>query len=324
MKMSSISNKNNVKIMEISEPAARRRINRLQCQIERMNYIFVSLLIFTVVILSISMLAFYRKQVSDIRISKALSEKQNIINGLNESIEDKDKIIAQKESEISLYQDDVVTVVNEYNKLYNDFTATTDMNIELAKQNEEFANTINSDNSELDDLRHRAELYDKYNYAIINQMDENIPDDERRTDITYDQIDTLETLAAENGLSNDAVAFVLAIAMNESRGKEDSKNPNSTATGYCGILDFTGKYLYEDIMGNPEGSYSHDMCYNGYINLELALQYVKYLNDMYGGDIQKIENSYRGYYDAAYDSQLDQNLQRAGKSLYTLHLSADE
>jgi hypothetical protein len=151
-------------------------------------------------------------------------------------------------------------------------------------------------------------------------MDKNLPDEDRRTDITYDQIDTLESLASENGLSDDAVALVLAIAMNESRGQEDSKNPGSTATGYCGILDFTGKYLYEDIMGNPKGSYSHDMCYNGYINLELSLQYIKYLNKMYGGDIMRIVDGYRGYRDAVYDSQLDANLQKAGKSLYTLNL----
>ena len=43
---------------------------------------------------------------------------------------------------------------------------------------------------------------------------------------------------------------------------------------------------------------------------------------MYGGDVVSVVNGYRGYYDAAYDSQLDANLQKAGKSLYTLQLSA--
>jgi hypothetical protein len=200
----------------------------------------------------------------------------------------------------------------------------TEMNTQLAEENANLKNGEVSDNEELNDLRHRAELYDKYNYAIINSMDENLPEDQRRTDITYDQIDMLETLAEENGLSEDAVSLVLAIAMNESRGQEKAKNPHSTATGYCGILDFTGKYLYEDIMGNSEGSYSHDMCYNGYLNLELCLQYIRYLNNMFGGDVTKVVNSYRGYKDYVYDSELDANLQKAGKSLYTLNLSGGD
>jgi hypothetical protein len=34
----------------------------------------------------------------------------------------------------------------------------------------------------------------------------------------------------------------------------------------------------------------------------------------------RIVDGYRGYRDAVYDSQLDANLQKAGKSLYTLNL----
>ena len=304
--------------IETVDSASRRKINRMRYQIERMNFMFICLLIFTLTSISIAAIAFSKKAVADAKYARLLSEKNDIISGLQKGIEDRDNIIAQKDKEITLYQSDIVTCVNEYNKIYNDFIATSNMNVALANQNKTLAN-----NTELEELRHRAELYDKYNYAIINQMDENLPEDEKRTDITYDQIDTLESLAHQNGLSDDAVAFVLAIAMNESRGKEDAKNPRSTATGYCGILDSTGQYLYETIMGNPKGSYTHEMAYNGYINLELSLQYIKYLNDMYGGDIQKIENGYRGYYDALYDSQLDANLRRAGKSLYSLQLGGD-
>jgi hypothetical protein len=307
----------------VTDPVARRKLNKMRNTMERMNYIVISLLIFSVVCIGTTIITFSNHTVVNTEHGNQVAEMEAVIDGLSKSIEDRDKVIAQKESEIELYQNDIVTVVNEYNTLYNDTMALTEMNVQLAKDNEELANKANSDNEELEDLRHRAELYDKYNYAIINQMDPNLPEDQKRTDITYDQIETLEALAAENGLSEDAVALVLSIAMNESRGQEDAKNPNSTATGYCGILNTTGKYLYEDLMGNPAGSYSHDMCYNGYINLELSLQYIKYLNDMYGGDILRVVNGYRGYYDAAYDSQLDANLQRGGKSLYTLSLGGD-
>lgn len=308
----------------VSDPdTARRRIKRLRGSLERATYITIVFMILSGVCIAATIISFTKFNSYDNKYAAELAKKDSIIEGLNKSIETKDETIKQKESEIALYQDDIVTVVNVFNDLYNDFTAMTNMNAKLAKDNEDLANKANTDNAELEDLRHRAELYDKYDYSIINTMDPNLPDDQRRTDITYDQIDMLESLAAENGLSEDAVALVLAIAMNESRGQEDSKNPNSTATGYCGILNTTGKYLYEDIMGNPAGSYSHDMAYNGYINLELSLQYIKYLNDMYGGDVLRVVNGYRGYYDATYDSALDSNLQKAGKSLYTLNLGGD-
>lgn len=292
-------------------------------KIHRLRYISVASGIIAAVALATTVITFSKQGLIVLNHQREISQLEATLSGLNKGIEDRDKVIAEKESEIELYQQDIVTVVNEYNTLYNDFMALTDMNVALAKDNAELSNQENNENAELNDLRHRAELYEKYDYAIINSMDENLPEEDRRTDITYDQIDTLEALAAENGLSEDAVSLVLAIAMNESRGQEKAKNPYSTATGYCGILNTTGKYLYEDIMGNPRGSYSHDMCYNGYINLELSLQYIKYLNDMYGGDVMRVVNGYRGYCDAAYDSALDANLQKAGKSLYTLQLGGD-
>ena len=303
--------------------ATRRRLNRMHNTLERARWITISIIVIAAICLTSTVLAFSKYGETEKEYDSNISYYMDIIDGLEKGIEDRDKVIAQKNNEIGLYQDDIVTVVNEYNKLYNDFTAMTDMNVELTEKDKEIAAQANVDNTELNDLRHRAELYEKYNYSIINSMDQNLPEDQKRTDITYDQIATLEELAKENGLSEDAVSLVLAIAMNESRGNEDAKNPNSTATGYCGILNTTGRYLYEDLMGNEKGSYNHDMCYNGYINLELSLQYIKYLNDMYGGDVLSVVNGYRGYYDAAYDSQLDANLQKAGKSLYTLHLSAE-
>jgi hypothetical protein len=288
-------------------------IYKMKQNIHRFRYLSIAASIAAVVFFVTTVLAIHRLGTIEKELQNNTFFNSTRIMGLENTVEEQD-------GEIKSYQDDIVTVVNAYNSLYNDFVGMSQANAELLNQNSEIVNQTNTDNSELEDLRHRAELYDKYDYAIINSMDKNLPDEDRRTDITYDQIDTLESLAAQNGLSDDAVALVLAIAMNESRGQEDSKNPGSTATGYCGILDFTGKYLYEDIMGNPTGSYSHDMCYNGYINLELSLQYIKYLNKMYGGDIMRIVDGYRGYRDAVYDSQLDANLQKAGKSLYTLNL----
>ena len=244
------------------------------------------------------------------------------------SIRDNSAEVKAYETEIQGLKDkttelnqDIVFMTNEYNKLYNDFTALTNTCAAEKAQVDNLMQYYDSENEEYKMLKNRAELYDKYDYAFVNQMDGNLPVEDLRTDITYDQVATLEQLAHDNGLSDDAVKLVLAIAMNESRGQEASKNPYSTATGYCGILDFTGKFVYEELMGNPKDSYTHDMAYNGYLNLEMSLMYIKYLNAMYNGDVEQIIKEYRGCYDADYFYNIEANLNRADSSIYSLVLA---
>jgi uncharacterized alpha/beta hydrolase family protein len=46
-------------------------------------------------------------------------------------------------------------------------------------------------------------------------------------------------------------------------------------------------------MGNPSGSYSHDMALDGYTNIEIVANYIKYLKDHYGS-VEVMINGYSG------------------------------
>jgi hypothetical protein len=219
------------------------------------------------------------------------------------------------------YENKIMCIANHYNNLYNDFISLSYTTADIDKNNKDIISAAEKQNEEYKELKHRAELYDKYNYAIINQMDKGLADSDRRTDITYDQIDSLERAASRNGLSEDAVALVLAISMNESRGTEVCTSPESTAAGYCGILDTTGEFIYENIMGNAKGSYDHSLAYNGYLNLEMSLMLIDYLNSFYDGDITRIIKGYRGLYDPTYINNIENNLSLGGKSLYSLEIT---
>lgn len=143
---------------------------------------------------------------------------------------------------------------------------------ELDRQNSELVTTLKTQTTELEELRERKELYEKYDYAFVRE-------DGTRTDITFEDVKTLEELAAEEGLGEDTVALILAISRNESQGHADVKNPNSSAAGLCGLLNSTAKYSYETLMANGKGSYRSEYVYDSLTNLEMALAYVAYLKE---------------------------------------------
>lgn len=142
----------------------------------------------------------------------------------------------------------------------------------LDTENSTLTTTLKTQDTELEIFRERDELYDKYEYALVRE-------DGTRTDINYDDIKSLEELAKEEGLGEDAVALVLAISRNESQGYADVKNPNSSAAGLCGLLSSTAKYSYETLLANGKGSYDPSYVYDSLTNLKMALAYVAYLKD---------------------------------------------
>lgn len=143
---------------------------------------------------------------------------------------------------------------------------------ELDEQNSELVSALKTNETELDEFKEKEELYDKYDYALVR-------DDNTRTDIDYSDIKTLEELAAEEGLGEDAVALVLAISRNESQGYADVKNSTSSAAGLCGLLKSTATYSYEVLLGYGSGSYKFEYVYDSLTNLEMALAYVAYLKE---------------------------------------------
>jgi hypothetical protein len=168
---------------------------------------------------------------------------------------------------------------------------------------------LSTQQEELDELREREELYDKYDYAIIRT-------DGSRTDIDYTDIMTLEELAKQEGLGEDAVSLVLAISVNESKGFADVKNPNSSAAGLCGLLSSTAKYSYEVLLDNGKGTYKSSYVYDSLTNLEMALYYIAYLKENTNSNYELLV-AYRGMDDPHYMAVIQKY---TGKSIYALDI----
>ena len=208
----------------------------------------------------------------------------------------------------------VANLESELKNQKTEYEKLAKVSVDLDTQNKELVDQINSQNEELEKLEARAELYDKYEYAIVRE-------DNTRTDITYEEIDTLESLAKERNMGEDAVTLVMAIAMNESNGIEDAKNPDSTATVFGGLLAGTAKYIYENEMDSPEGDYNHKvMAKDGELNLQISLCLVDYLADQNNRNPIRTVNNYRGLIDKAYLAKLDNNLAKVNKTLNKLNI----
>ena len=174
-------------------------------------------------------------------------------------------------------------------------------NISLVKSNDEYFNLIQQ-------YEEREELFDKYEYAIQRTNG-------TRTDITYDQLKTLELLAEEKDVDTD---LVLSITMVESSGIEDAVSTESTARGYGQILAGTGKMVYEKLM--KEGKYNHDYALNGNTNLRMMVYYLRYLEDNNITMYATIKG-YRGEGGSILDDyivKINNYLKYSGKSVSTL------
>jgi len=164
---------------------------------------------------------------------------------------------------------------------------------------------------ELDELKEREELYDKYEYALISI------DNGERTDVDYNDIKSLQELAKEEGLGEDAVGLVLAIANNESHGIASVKNANSSAAGLTGLLRSTAKYSWEVLLDNGVGTYSEEYVYDSENNLRMSMAYIAYLKENTSSNYNLLV-AYRGdSNDSAWFSNIENYM---GKSISSLDL----
>lgn len=131
-------------------------------------------------------------------------------------------------------------------------------------------------------------LNHKYNEtkAMLNQKEEQIEFLERTPTVDIGVLDKIEKLryVVDAGISTDLILyadeqcrewnlhpqFLWAVVELESKFDPNADNlAGSSARGLGQILKGTGKYLWEDILGNPKGSYYHDMAYDPYVNIQL-------------------------------------------------------
>ena len=157
----------------------------------------------------------------------------------------------------------------------------------IDNQNIELVNQYNEVSEKLTDLEAREELYDKYSYAINYRG--------QRTDITYEQLQTVERVCEENDVDPD---LLLGVILTESGGNEKAKNSSSTAMGYGQLLQGTAKRVYEKYM-DKDDTYKHDYALDGNLNIEMAAVYLGELIKT-KGSVREALYSYRGLRDDNY------------------------
>ena len=218
-------------------------------------------------------------------------------NNLKDTVKFQNRTIDQLKTDMDSLNTDLNTAKDTISGL-------SDVAVNLEQENTNMKATI----EELETLKQRAELYDKYEYALVRQ-------DGSRTDVDYDYILTLEKLAEQEGLGNDAVALVLAISYNESRGYADLKNSQSSAAGLCGLLKSTAEYSYENLLNY--GSFTPELVYDPLLNLEMAMSYIAYLKENTDSNYELLV-AYRG---DANDKSWFSNIEKhVGKSISKLDI----
>lgn len=221
------------------------------------------------------------------------------------------KISSLKSQNESLTEE-VKLLSKEFDDASNLLADVSEIAVTLDKDNE----TLKEDNLQLQDelnsYKEKQELYDKYDYAIYR-------DNGTRTDITYDNLKSLEELTKEKGMTEESNQLILSIAMTESKGVETAENPVSTATGYGQFLSSTGRFVYTELMGND--SYVHsEIAKNGETNLQMMAYYIDYLDTKYNGNMVAIIDEYRGIHDESYMGKINKYLSTKELTLASIEI----
>lgn len=226
--------------------------------------------------------------------------------------------IVNLSANITSLKADQEEITNKYNlasatnqSLFMDYYYISNENADLKESVNELQNSLSSCETKLAEATEDNNIEADYSYALYDDYG-------NKTDITVDQIKNLKYEATDLGMTQDSVDVALSIAMHESGGQEAVKNPCSTAAGYCGILDTTGKYVWNDIMGND--NYSYSLLFNGEDNLSISLNYIKYLTTIEGDNLSSVLTDYAGLYNQQFLNFVNGYLNRKGKSIYTVKL----
>lgn len=133
---------------------------------------------------------------------------------------------------------------------------------------------------ELNELRNRAELFDKYEYAISYG--------DKRTELTYEEIQYGEDLMVAKGLNPH---LMFGTIMVESAGKPDAVNKDSGATGYGQFLDSTAEWVWTKLLGNS--TYNSNIRKDGIKNIQMMAEYYDFLYAEHGSTF-KVVKQYSG------------------------------
>lgn len=135
---------------------------------------------------------------------------------------------------------------------------------------------------ELNFLYGRKELFDKYEYAVINEVGD-------RTCLTYEQIKLGQDLMLENGYDPN---LLLGTIMVESGGDPSRVNEESGATGLGQFLDESAEFVWCDLMGNDY--YDPEIRKDAESNIKMMACYYDYLYKQEYGDTFNVIKRYSG------------------------------
>lgn len=78
----------------------------------------------------------------------------------------------------------------------------------------------------------------------------------------------------------------------------------SSARGLGGFLESSGRWVYEDLMGNGKNTYDHDMAYDPYIAIEMLVYLLEWMKIEYNGNLEAMIRHYSGDPSGAYYNNL--------------------
>ena len=204
-----------------------------------------------------------------------ISQQNNYIESANEQITSLEKYALE-------IKDDNTQLLDEHTALK---TIVTDMESAYEDREVEFQQQYDELMEKYNNLYDRISVYEKYEYALYDT-------EGNRNDITYDQLVLGEQLMLEKGYDP---GLLFGSIMVESEGHQDAYNSSSGATGYGQFLTDTGKYVYEELLGNGAGTYDHNTTpKDGTTNIKMMVAYYDYLYKFYKGDTIGVIKSYSG------------------------------
>ena len=182
------------------------------------------------------------------------------------AIEENNEVLREKNNQITKLK-------YENNELCNIIDSIDDQIEEVESINKSYVDELNM-------LRNRAELYDKYEYAISYG--------DRRTELTYEEIQYGEDLMVAKGLNPH---LMFGSIMVESAGVPDAVNKESGATGYGQFLDSTAQWVWTKLLGNS--NYNSNIRKDGKKNIQMMAEYYDYLYAETGSTF-KVVKQYSG------------------------------
>lgn len=247
--------------------------------------------------------------VSVVSIATLVVDNYSLRNDLTVASEKYDTLMADNQSLIAENQ----SLSSTYNDAVLILSDVSQIAYQLDQQNRTLNDDLNDALEKIKQYESREKLFDSYEWALFRE-------DGSRTDISYNDIITLEELVDEKDLSDDTVDLVLAMAMTESNGNANARNVSSSAVGLGQFLSGTGRFVYTSLMGNDV--YNHqETASDSETNLEMMVYYLEYLDVKNSGNIERVISCYRGIESPSYKYKINSYLAKNDLSLATIDIS---